>query len=281
LCTVRMYRSGSLRMRPEEPPDVQDALVRILSTTELFDLLVRGEVDRLSRTLSLSAPAAESLRAINLSGVRRFREILQAKHLRHAQEALPLSMAVAVDLLGRDTVREGLWTRAPLPRNPVGELGHRYLPLAVTYVQSLRSGVPPWMSDVARFEGMLVELGMAEATTDLGAVPADGTPARIRLADGVRLERFGWDVTEILPRLPEIDSRTAPREVLVVARSLGRGLDIRRVGALAYAILDRCRRPVRPRSVIETVVPDRAAVAERFVADATAMGLLVDAGGAR
>jgi hypothetical protein len=257
--------------------DAQEVLIEVLTSTELFRRLLDGDIDGLAGELVLSDEQAQSLRAINLSGVRRFRAILQEKHLRHAEAVLPRSLGCAQALHDRATVREALWTRAPLPADPLADLGRRYLPLAAGFLADPGFPVPAWLSDVARYERMLAELRMEPA-----GEPDDGTYAgsALRLAGGVRLEAFDWDVTTILPSLPG-EVAAVPGAVRLVGRALDRAVQVRKVNGVGFAVLDECRQPSAQDALISRVLAgdtgtDADTVA-RFIAYALRMGLLVAA----
>lgn len=226
--------------RAEATLGTQEAVTRILHDVELFDAVRRGDLADLARRLPLADGVLDVLRSIDVGGLEHHLRTIQAKHLKHVQGVLPVSMAVARERVGPDRLTEDFWTRAPLGFAPAAELLTVYLALGRAYVEGLPSK-PPWLADLVRFEAMRA----GSATVAPRGVVAEG---RFQVGGDVTLCAFDWDVVALFADLTAGREAGDPdrihRRTRLAVRATGEFRSrVYRLGTATYELLRRCVRP--------------------------------------
>ncbi|GAA3436258.1 hypothetical protein [Kutzneria kofuensis] len=259
---------------------VQETVTRILHDATLFDALRRGSFPDLARRLPLADGVLDVIRTIDVAGLQHHLHTIQAKHLRHAEGVLPVSMAVARERLGPDRLRQDFWTRAPLGFAPAAELRSVYLALGRAYLEGLPvTSKPPWLADLARFEATR---GGSATAPPRGQAAAD----RFLLSGDVTLCAFDWDVVSLFADLTAGVAPAEPgrihRRTLLAVRATGEWRSqVFRLGPATYEVLRRCARPARLDDLVDAVGGEAvAADVRKIVTGAVAGKLLITGGGA-
>lgn len=138
--------------------------------------------------------------AVDWASERRFRVYHDAYRLR-LEECLAADFPLTRRALGEEPFRSAAWAyveRHPSRYRNVGEIGQHFPGFLAE-----RSGVAPWLADLARYEWLQAESFQEadDAPLDRTALadwtPEDWARARIRLGNAVRLQRAPWPLLAI------------------------------------------------------------------------------------
>ncbi len=234
--------------------DPHAALALVLCDPVAMCNLAAGHWDRLRERLGLDEEQVRILRAISPDALRRYVVLLQRRRLESLSGVFPVSMGVLCDRRGFEAVANNYWDRYPL--SSAVAVDSIYPDNASSWVRYVAeqgaSDLPVWLADLARYERM-------RSRTVLDAVPPrdpwpqipSGTlhDLVLRLAPGVQLERFDYDMPSLYQALRAGQSPGAAPSTqwLLASWAPGSGLRELRVGYGAGLLLTACdgHRPLR------------------------------------
>lgn len=151
--------------------EVQTALARLLTDKEARAAFAR-DPQAMARALGLDEPEAQTLAGLAPPAIERFARSVEAKRALDARKLLPLTALALGNAFGPRL-------RAALPRPPRGAAEDALALVAALVSPSDAS--PPWIGDLARYEGAFLEIG--------------------RRRFGLLIRRFRYDVLAIAAAL--------------------------------------------------------------------------------
>lgn len=234
--------------------DPHTALALLLCDPLAMGDLTSGQWDRLRGRLGLDEEQVRILRAISPEALRRYVALLQRRRLESLSVAFPASMGVLCDRRGFDAVADDYWNRYPL--SSAVAVDGIYPDRACSWVRYVAeqgtSDLPAWLAELARYERM-----RSRAVLDAGP-PRDPWPEIpsgsvdglvVRLAPGVKLECFGYDMPSLYEAVRAGQSPEAASSPgwLLARYAQGSGLREMRVGRGVGLLLTACdgHRPLR------------------------------------
>jgi hypothetical protein len=245
------------------PPDLtgssgrlQDAVAAVLAEPDLLEQMCGGLPPRLITGLQrfgLTSGDMAELAAIDVPSLRRFRYGLQLKRVGMARSLMPVTAGVVLAGSSLDSVADRFWAACPPVQGgvPVEHFRESAINDFLGFVRDLPAAErPDWLPDLARYEAMRALLRCRAPSRGCDPAPGErtGSPGWldvvVALADGVALDRFGYDVVTLLAALGEGGAwpdGIRPRPCTVAARRpAGSAVQAWRLGPLAFQVLRAC-----------------------------------------
>jgi hypothetical protein len=250
--------------------DFYSILATILASEELFGYLCDNDEENLKSALDQGAISITErdlghLRSIEFKYLIRFREILLAKHAKHAQAVMPTTVGLLEIWFGAEHFRSLFWEESPCAYEPTQESRRGYLELVSTFVQVHSSEFPPRLREIAKFEYLCGCVSLVEA----GSQKWPEHP----FAPGAQLEQFTFDVTRPVGSFEMLDAM-ARSDTYVAIWPKNESMAVAKLGPRSFDILKNCSGAISPEEIRKSVGKVSVREIETVIKRARDSGLL-------